>query len=333
MLNYKVQVVVSGSLALVLLLGVLMVSGVIPIQVPISFTSSSVVRKVPQADSSVPEPARILIAQLNALKHRSGGSGMQELSLHSSLGNIFQKAGDYSEAIHHHLAAREIAAKEGGEKLVAVQATLGNAYLNAGKLKEASQELESAYLLMDRSGPNAFHVLWALGNARRESGKLDEALVLYAKAQELQQQQHSQQQQLRVVRRQEWAEPGQVDRPAGLLSDIGQAYHNKGQLETAISYYKQAVEQYYADGDRWAQVKSDTDAVELSQIYNRLGQALQDRGDVQSAAEHYQKALRLQQKILDKAHPRIAETLMNMAKKPEGFRPGLWHSVGNSRSS
>lgn len=326
MLNYKVKSIVAGSVALVLLLGVLVVSGVVPIQVRVAFTSLSKNRDEPQVHSSVPEAARILLAQLARLEQNGGGSGMQEVSLHNSLGKIFQGAGDYSEASHHYVAARSIVAKEGGEKLVAIQATLGNAYLSAGKLKEARQELESAYLSMDRNGPNAFHVLWTLGNARREGGKLDEALVLYGKAQELHKQQQQQQQQ-RVLRRQEWTGSAQVDRNAGLLSDIGRAYHGKGQLESAISYFKQALEQYFADGERLAQVKTDADALELSQVYNRLGQALHDRGDVQSAAEHYQKALRLQQKSMPAGHPRIAETFMNMARNQrdsgEGFGTAL----------
>lgn len=325
MLNYKVQVIASGSLALTLLLGVLMAAGVVP--VPVQLPKSSIVRRSSHVQSSVPEPARILLAQLMNLQQRNGDrAGMQELSLHISLGHIFQNVGDYPAATYHYLAAKDIAAKEGGEKLVGVQATLGNAYLHAGKLKEARQELESAYLLMDRNGPNAVNVLWALGNARRETGKLDEALALYAKAQQVQQLQQQQQPQ-RVLRRQEGTESVQTERSSGLLSDIGRAYHSKGQLETAISYYKQAVEQYFADGERFAQVKTDADAVELSQIYNRLGQALHDRGDIQSAAEHYQKALRLQKKILKAEHPRIAETLMNIAKNQrdsgEGFGTAL----------
>jgi len=326
--SYKVQLIVSGSLALVVLLAILMVYGIVLAQFPLgSGSSSSKVRRVHKDDSSVPEAARILLSQLNSLqRHSVVKSGMQELSLHSSLGHIFQDAGDYDKASHHYLAAKDIAAKEGGEKLVATQTTLGSAYLNAGKLKEARQELESAYLLMDRKGPNAVNVLWALGNCRREAGKLDEALTLYGKAEELQQQVRQQQQQ-RVLRRQEWAESAQVDRPAGLLSDIGQAYHSKGQLEKAISYFKRAKEQYFADGERLQHVKTDADAVELSQIYNRLGQVLQDRGDVHSAAEHYQKALRLQQKSLRAGHPRVAETLMNMAKNQrdagEGFAAAL----------
>jgi len=328
MLNYKVQIVVTVCLGLVLALAVLMVAGVVPVQFPVAFKSSSssrsVVRRVQaKEDASMPEAARILLAQLNGLKQRSG---TQELSLHTSLGHIFQDAGDYSQACFHYLAARDIAAKEeGGEKLVAAQATLGTAYLNAGRVKEARQELESAYLLMDRNGPNAMNILWALGNARREAGKLDEALTLYTKAQEAQQQQ--QQQKKAVLRRQESAGSVLVDGPAGLLSDIGQAYHSKGQLETAVSYYKKAVEQYFPDGERLQQVTTNADAVELSQIYNRLGQVLHDRGDVQSAAEHYQKALRLQQKTLRSNHPRIAETFMNMARNQrdsgQGFATAL----------
>lgn len=328
MFNCRVNVALAGSLALALVLAVLVATGVVPVQLPVTFTSSSsssrsVVRRVAKDDSSVPEAARILLAQLNGIKHRSG---MQELSLHSSLGHIFQDAGDYSQASHHYLSARDIATKEGGEKLIATQATLGSAYLNAGKIKEARQELEAAYLLMDRNGPNAINILWALGNVRREAGKLDEALTLYAKAQEAYEQQQLQQKK-GVLRRQEWTGTVRVDGPAGLLSDIGQAYHNKGQLETAVSYYKKAVEQYFPDGERSQQVKTDSDAVELSQIYNRLGQVLHDRGDVQSAAEHYRKALRLQQKTLRSGHPRIAETFMNMARNQrdsgEGFAAAL----------
>merc|ERR1719161_1464121 len=156
---------------------------------------------------------------------------------------------------------------------------------------------------MDRNGPNAVNILWALGNVRREAGKLDEALTLYAKAQEAYEQQQ-QQQKKGVLRRQEWTGTMRVEGPAGLLSDIGQAYHNKGQLETAVSYYKKAVEQYFPDGERSQQVKTDSDAVELSQICNRLGQVLHDRGDVQRASgEGFAAALA----TLDKAESLLKE--------------------------
>lgn len=241
---------------------------------------------------AMPEAARILHTQLANLQEVTDDP--KKLTLHSSLGHVYQDTGDWPEAIEQYSRARDLAVQLGDtEQIVATKTTLGNAYLNAGRLMEAKKELEAAFLLMDRSGPNAFATMRALGNVRRDFGKIDEALELYAAARK-----HH--------------EGASAENMAGLESDIGQAYHSRGELDEAIMHYNQALKQHIALGERMG--KGTGAAMELSASYNHLGQALHDKGDVEHAEENYRKALRVQQKQLPKDHPCIAETLLNIVR-------------------
>lgn len=295
--------IAAGCLLLGLLGAALVVNKSIPWHT--AFRSGS--RQAPGAasDESVPAAARILHTQLARLYHENeAGSDSKKLMLHGSLGRIYQDAGDYTEAIRQHSLARDMAVKLADtEQIVATQTTLGTAYSTAGRVKEAKKELEAAFLLMDRSGPNAFATMRALGNARRDSGKVDEALELYSRAQQLLDQ-----------RDQPQAQQGAVpaENVAGLQSDLGQAYHSRGQLDLALTHYRKALDMHMALGERMGQATGA--AVELAATYNYLGQALHDKGDVEHAEEYYRKALRLQQKALHKDHPCIAETLLNIAR-------------------
>lgn len=260
-------------------------------------------------EGGMPPAARILHSQLAALYRAepAPGDDAKKLALHSSLGRVYQDAGDYDEAIRQHSLARDLAAQSGDtEQVVATQTTLGIAYTSAGRLKESKKELEAAFLLMDRSGPNAFATMRALANVRSDSGKTDEALELYSWAQ----------QQLEKA-----SQAVPAENVAGLQSDIGQAYHSRGELDKALAHYKKALDQHMAMGELMGQATGA--AVELAATYNHLGQALHDKGDVEHAEEYYRKALRLQQKALSKEHPSIAETLLNIARaqRDSGAKP------------
>lgn len=313
--NLNIAVVAVASIALGLTCGAFLVNN--GFRMP-GTARARVARKVtgPEADPATPEAARILYAQLATLRKHGDGddTSAMELALHTSLGHIYEDSGDFPEAIRHYTQARNCAVRLGdSEKLVSAQTLLGTAYAEAGRLRDARQELEAAFLLMDRKGPNAFATLRALGNVRRDTGKLEEALELYKQA--LHPHRHRSQNEMQGHGREAKAS----DDVAGLLTDMGLAYHNQGQLDTALSLYRQALEQQSALGDKIGQAAARQDwkigdAVELSRTYNHLGRAIHDKGDVEQAHDLYRKALRIQQKALRKNHPSIIETLMNIAR-------------------
>lgn len=245
-----------------------------------------------------PEAARILLAQLSSLQRQEGkkaADDQKEMTLYTSLGRIYQDAGSYSQAIQYYSMAKDKAVHAGvTEQTVAALTMLGEAFADAGHLQEAKKELESAVLLMDKTGPNAFGAMHGLGNVRRDSGKLEEALALYHEALQLQQ---------KLAKHE--------DLP-NILCDLGLALQRSGKLEDALEKYKQAAEALLALGEQTA--RSGGNAITLSKIYNSWGTALHDKGDIKQADDLYQKALRVQKAALRASHPSIAETLVNIAR-------------------
>jgi len=268
--------------------------------------STQVVRseaaKDPMSEGPVPEAAKILYAQLSRLRRQETGSTAdpREVALHNSLGHVYQDYGNYPEAIKHYTLARDQAAQLGdSEKIVTLQTSLGTMYARAGRLHDARRELESAFLLMDRSGPNAFATMRALGNVRRDAGKVDEALALYGEIWRLQEHQG--------------VKKNFPDEDvAWLLNDIGEAHHSKGQLDVAMSYYKQALDK--VTGTSSSLPATGTAAQELGEIYDSIGQVYHEKGDIEQAREYYHKALRVQRRAMRENHPCIVDTLINLAR-------------------
>jgi len=260
----------------------------------------TVAHSVSQDEASVPEAAKVLYGQLSSLRRHHPNSAA-EVSLHNSLGHIYQDSGNYDEAIRHYSLAKEQAAKLGlSDQIVTMQASLGMMYAAAGRLKEATRELESAFLLMDRRSPRAFTIMRALANARRDSGRLDDAFALYKEALGFQDQETDTDNVL----------PG--EKIAGLLCDMGLAYLSKGQYDVALSCYQQALDKI--DAASTSLPTSGSAAIELAEIYKNIGQLKQERGNLEQANEYYRKALRIQKRTMRHDHPRLVETLIHIAR-------------------
>jgi len=271
--------------------------------------SEPVVRSEPRASPSsetVPEAAKILYAQLASLHRQQSGSQVdaREVALQHSLGRVFEDSGNYPQASKHFSLARDQAAQLGDSfQIVAIQTTLGSMHAKFGHISEGRKQLESAFLLMDRSGPNAFATMRALANVRRDSGKVEEALTLYKEILQLQEPQGS-----------------STENVAGILSDMGEAYYSKGQLDVAMSHYEQALDK--VTGSK-SPPTTGTAAHKLAGIYRNMGQALHEKGDIEKAGEYYRKALRLQQRTLRANHPCITETLTNLARLERDSGAGI----------
>jgi len=271
-----------------------------------------------KAEGPVPEAARLLYAQLSDIRAKTPDSrgNAQELTLHNSLGHVYQDYGNSAEAMRHYSFARDLAAQLGDtEQIVIMQTTLGGMYAATGRLQDARKELEAAFLLMDRDGPNAFATMRGLANVWRDSGKVDEALNLYGETMHLQ---DSRTHEKRVV---------PVEHAAGLLRDMGEAYYNKGQLDVAMSHYQQALDNVTSASTTLP--TSGSAAMELAEIYSSIGQANHEKGDIQQAEEYYRKALRVQQRAVRENHPSIVDTLIHLARLQRDSGADLDSALGS----
>jgi tetratricopeptide (TPR) repeat protein len=146
----------------------------------------------------------------------------------------------------------------------------------------------------------------ALANIRKDFGKVDEALVLFGETLRLQDLERSEDHATHVKK------VFPVENVAGLLSDMGEAYHSKGQLDVAMSHYRQALDKVTMASTSLP--TSGSAAMELANIYSYIGQANHEKGDLEQAEEYYRKALRVQQRALRENHPSIVETLIHLAR-------------------
>jgi tetratricopeptide (TPR) repeat protein len=251
------------------------------------------------AEVPVPEAAKLLYAQL--CKQSKSPDEARKIVLHDSLGHVYEDYGNYEQAVKHYSWARDRASQLGdSQQIVNLQTTLGSLYAKAGRLQDARRELESAFLSVDRRSPNAFATMRALANVWRDSGKVDEAIHLYSEIFHLHE--------LRT----HGNEAFPIESVAGLLKDMGEAYHSKGQLSVATSYYQQALGKVNAAGPNLP--TSGSTAVELGEIYISSGLANHESGNIQQAEEYYRKALHILRRSVRANHPCIVEALIFLAQ-------------------
>lgn len=247
---------------------------------------------MPRESATMPE--EILLKQLETVKP---GDEKKALTLRTNLGHVLRAAGQYGAAVDQYKRARDLAMRMGeGEQLGELQGMLGNAYYHHGRLNEAKRELEAGLLMVDPHGTNAFDIVRALGNVKRDQGHYDNALELYEKI-------RNDAAMRRVI---------SADAMAGLHNDLGELYQRKGDGGRALMYFHQALDQQRGFNDLITDSREAD--VELASTHNHIGQALNDAGNVQKAMEEYSTALKIQEKVLRKGHPVIAATLMNMAR-------------------
>merc|ERR1719386_125148 len=140
-------------------------------------------------------------------------------------------------------------------------------------------------------------VLHTLASTRREMGHLDVALKLYWQAWE-------------VGLSRDRADSEQMPMVA---ADIGETYGRKGELDKAIEYLQQAIEQQ----DNLHHLLQESlvgGDPRLVSMYSLLAGAYHGHGDATRAIGLFRKTLRLQQSMLRPGHPDLVTTLLGLVR-------------------
>jgi len=219
------------------------------------------------------------------------------VTLRLSAGEFSLSKGQYIDAVDHCEVAKKLVAPVASEQHVAVLLASGIALNHLGRLQDARRDLEGAAAIMNPKGDQAVVVLQTLGTVRREMGHLDAALKLYWQAWE-------------VGLSRDRADSEQLPMVA---ADIGETHARKGELNQAIEYLQQAIEQQ-EDLHHLLQESLVGGDPRLVSMYSLLAGAHHGHGDATRAIGLFRKTLRMQQKMLRPGHPELVATLMGLIR-------------------
>jgi len=192
-----------------------------------------------------------------------------------SLGNAYNRLGEYQQAINYLILSVEITQKIGdrngeGHSL----GNLGNVYDSLGDYQRAidyyQQSLRIAKEIGDHHGEA--NSLVSLGNAYNSLGKYQKAIDSY-------------QQSLSITRAM-----GDHHIKGALLNSLGKAYDFLGEYQRAIDYYQQSLRISLKIDDRYLQ----------SNAISNLGNVYDSLGEYHKAIYYHQQSLAIAQKIGDR---------------------------------
>eukprot|EP00747_Dinoflagellata_sp_TGD_P133605 gnl/TRDRNA2_/TRDRNA2_175215_c0_seq8.p1 gnl/TRDRNA2_/TRDRNA2_175215_c0~~gnl/TRDRNA2_/TRDRNA2_175215_c0_seq8.p1 ORF type:complete len:531 (+),score=133.83 gnl/TRDRNA2_/TRDRNA2_175215_c0_seq8:96-1688(+) len=252
--------------------------------------------------SEEPGPAGILLHQIRQLSG-APNAAEQELALRTSLGHIYHDQGRYAQAVKQYSLAHDTAVQLGGaERLAPTLQSRGKTLLRQGRLESARRDLETAYVLVDKKSDleQAIAVLHHLGDVRRDLGHSKEALEFYERAVEL-----------------ATAELHDEDllskNVASLKTDMAETHARKGQLEEALTLFRQALKHLEKAGRQGFANRLEVET-QLAVTQSLLGSALHEKGEIAQGMEYYTKAMRQQARTLRPDHPDLAFTRMSISR-------------------
>merc|ERR1719272_214927 len=239
-------------------------------------------------------PAEVYSHQLQQDIHQATD---RLVTLRLSAGEFSLSKGYYAEAVAHCEVAKKLVAPTASEQHVAVLLASGIALNHLGRLQEARRDLEGAAAIMNPTGDQAVMVLQMLGTVRREMGHLDAALKFYWQAWEV-----------GLAR-----DRADSEKLPMVAADIGETYARKGELDKAIEYLDQAIEQQ-ENLHHLLQESLVGGDPQLASIYSLLASAHHGHGDAARAIGLFRKTLRMQQRMLRPGHPELVATLLGLIR-------------------
>lgn len=239
-------------------------------------------------------PAEVYSHQLQQHMHQATD---RLVTLRLSAGEFSLSKGYYADAVAHCEVAKKMVAPIASEQHVAVLLASGVALNHLGRLQEARRDLEGATAIMDPNGDQAVVVLQSLGNVRRELGHLDAALKLYWQAWEV-----------GLLR-----ERADSEKLPMVAADIGETHARKGELNKAIEYLQQAIEQQEHLGHMLQEPLVAGDP-RLASMHSFLAGAYHGLGDTTRAIGIFRKTLHTQKRMLRPGHPELVATLLGLIR-------------------
>jgi len=168
----------------------------------------------------------------------------------------FNNAGDYKRAIE----AGELAVKKYPKNPLAYYC-LGSTYYDVGELNLAYENAKKAESLTNNK-EDLMYIYNLIGKILNSIDYLDDALLYYSRS-------------LSLAK-----DLGNTDMQASVLNNIAIIYKEKGELDKALSYYKDSL-------------NLQTNEKEKATIYNNIANIYSYKGDYQKAVEYYQKAIEI----------------------------------------
>jgi len=257
-----------------------------------SVNSKAAGRMLSEEVLTEPGAVDVLLVQLRRL---GGKDPTQEYPLHSTAGNIYREQGRFSDASVHYAKAVDLA-QNNHDRVVALVA-LGSTKLHKGHLSDAHRHLEKAVALADRGSEHAVAAIHALANVHRDLGHADESIRLYKQAWEL-----------GFLHRD--MRPSEMPL---LAADAGEAHAQRGLQQQALVWFKTAQKQAMAIKQRLHHQQQEGQPYE-AQIHSLLGAWHHQAGQVNKAMELYQKALRVQARVLHATNTDLIGTRLSIAR-------------------
>lgn len=197
------------------------------------------------------------------------------LAEHELASQALLERGHYVDAANQCSEALEIALQvEYPQSIVNARRCLALTHFRLGHLEQAQREYEKALILTGEADAHRSAILHALGDVKREAGRIQDALEFYNKARAI-----------RVLHGDRW-------QLIQLLVDEGEACWNRGNASDALQKSKQALVLH-------SELKSMSQSVtevnlQAGAIYSLMGRSQYLLGDVDHSLASMEKALQLQ---------------------------------------
>jgi tetratricopeptide (TPR) repeat protein len=229
----------------------------------------------------------------------------------NNMANIYQKDGDYEQALKFHRSAllkRKKLLPEYHQDIAASLMNIANVYNNQGLYKQAleghNEALKMYQMLFPGDHPYVAGSFMNIANVYYNEDAYEQALYYYQKALTMQ---------LRLFHK------DHLDIAAS-LNNIANVYDRKGDYERSLYHYQQVL----AMNRKLLSEKHPDIATSLMNIAN----IYQRQGNYKKALECYQEALTMMQQLLSAPHPDIAAALNNIASvynRKGDYEQSLYH--------
>lgn len=229
-----------------------------------------------------------------ALIGRYGGVASSDLGNLRILGDVYEQANEWEQAIEKYKQAMSFVEPEDHRGLSALYGQLANVYWEMGYWQEAVEWNEKAIQIkeatLEKDDPELATLYNNLGNCYHNLKNFEEALAYHIKA----------------ISVREKVLPRNHPDLAQSYNNLGAVFLEKGTFEKALEYFLKAKAIY--------EETLDANHPSLATSFINLGVVYYFQGEVDKAIECYLKAIAIDEIMLDQNDPNLAIAYNNIAR-------------------